>query len=212
MSDDFRDHRIIEGRHLVTGVNVSINSHAGPAGKIEGRNTSGRGGKGLRVFRVDTALDCVSHNHQVVLCVTQGLAFSDPHLIAHDVRQRHHLRHRMLDLNASVHLHEVIVVLRIEQELERAGTRITDLLTCSDCGCAHFRPQFMRQHSRWCFLQKLLMPSLNRAFSFTQVDTIAVFVSHHLDLDVSWLINKAFNINAAVFKGRGRFGGSSFQR
>jgi hypothetical protein len=49
------------------------------------------------------------------------------------------------------------------------------------------------------------MASLNRALALAEVNTLAVLVGQYLDLDVPWLLDVSFDVNAAVVKGRGGF-------
>ena len=56
----------------------------------------------------------------------QPLAERDPQLPLHEIDARHHLRDRMLDLQARVHLEEVELAVLVEQELDRAGVGVAD--------------------------------------------------------------------------------------
>ena len=47
-------------------------------------------------------------------------------LLAHEIEPGHHLGHRVLDLDAGVHLHEVEAAVARPQELERADVRVAD--------------------------------------------------------------------------------------
>src|SRR5690606_16660527 len=49
-------------------------------------------------------------------------------------------------------------------------------------------------------LQHLLMPPLQRALTFKQMDNIALAISKNLDLDVAWLFNIALDDHAAIAK------------
>ena len=56
----------------------------------------------------------------------ERLAGGDEQLLPHEVEPRHGLGDRVLDLDPSVHLHEVEVPLRVEEALDRAGGAIPD--------------------------------------------------------------------------------------
>jgi hypothetical protein len=77
----------------------------------------------------------------------------DADLIAHDVGERHHFRHRMLDLDARVHFHKVKRTVLVEQKLERPGARITDLLARFHGDRAHPLALFGRDDRRRRFFQ-----------------------------------------------------------
>ena len=68
----------------------------------------------------------MSDHNNVILAKPKRLAFSDANLVAHDVSERNHFRHWMLNLNARVHLHEVKALVFVEQKLKRSGARITN--------------------------------------------------------------------------------------
>ena len=57
---------------------------------------------------------------EVLLREAERLALRDAHHLAHEIEPGHELRHRVLDLEARVHLEEVEAPVLGEQELERA--------------------------------------------------------------------------------------------
>src|SRR5437588_5344726 len=56
------------------------------------------------------------------------------------------------------------------------------------------------------------MPPLNRAFALAEIDTVAVLVRHHLNLDVTRAVDVTLDVHVAILESSGRFGRSSFQR
>ena len=56
----------------------------------------------------------------------QWIAVREADLLAHEIETGHHLGHRVLDLDARVHLHEVEAAVLVEQELESTHVRVTD--------------------------------------------------------------------------------------
>ena len=88
-----------------------------------------RPGDGTNVYGilgVDPAFDRVAAPHDVALPEAQLLAGGDADLLLHDVDAGDHLGHRVLDLDARVHLDEEELVVLV-QELERAGAAVADL-------------------------------------------------------------------------------------
>ena len=139
------------------------------------------------------------HDH-IILSKAERLAFRHANLIAHDVGERDHLSHRMLDLNARVHLHEIEATVFIEQKFERARTCIADRLRCSQRSLAHLLTQLRSHHRGRRFFEQLLMPALNRAFALAQVYAPAVFVRHHLDFNVPRTLNVTLDVDVTILE------------
>ena len=77
-----------------------------------------------RVLGGDSALDSPAAGLDVFLCVAEWLAGRDPELVGHEVGAGDHFGHGVLDLEAGVHLEEVVVAFVIEQELDGAGVGV----------------------------------------------------------------------------------------
>ena len=88
---------------------------------------AGRGLEGEGVLRIDAALDGVAVEHDVLLLQFERAAGGDADLLAHDVDAGDRFGHRMLDLQARVHLDEIEVAVLVK-ELDRAGAEIAELL------------------------------------------------------------------------------------
>ena len=74
-----------------------------------------------------------------VLRERQRLAGGDAQLPLDQVEAGDHLGHRVLDLQAGVHLQEVEVRRRVDDELDRAGADVADRARGRDRGRAHAR-------------------------------------------------------------------------
>ena len=116
----------------------------------------------------------------------QRLAGGDPDLLAHEVEAGDHLGHRVLDLEARVHLHEVEAAVGVEQELEGADVGVADRLDRLDRGggAASARVS-LGQRGRRRLLDHLLVAALDRALALAEVRVVAVLVGDDLDLDVA---------------------------
>src|SRR5688572_27216559 len=80
-----------------------------------------------RILRIDTALDRMSLPVDIFLRERQRLAGRDAELFAYEIATCHQLRHRMLDLQARVHLEKIEVVSSVsEQKLDRAGAGVVN--------------------------------------------------------------------------------------
>ena len=99
---------------------------------------AGRGHEGVRVLGVDAALDGVAGELDVLLGEVERRAGGDLDLLAHQVDAGDHLGHRVLDLQARVHLDEVELAV-LEQELDGADAAIAELLHGVDRDLADMR-------------------------------------------------------------------------
>src|SRR5688572_10283313 len=111
----------------------------------------------------------------------------------------------MFDLDARVHLHEIEVSLRIEQELDRTRARVTELPASRNRSLTHLLAQLGRQHCRRRFFHQLLMAALNRTLALSEVNTVAVLVRQNLNFDVSGPFDVSFDVDAAVVECGGCF-------
>src|SRR5262245_34464957 len=119
-------------------------------------------------------------------------------LLLDDVDAGHELRDRMLHLDACVHLHEVERTIFVEEELHRAGGVVSDLARAAHCDIAQTLAQRRSDGGRWRLLDELLMPALRRTITLAQVDEVAVAVTQHLDLDVTWIRQVFLDVYAGV--------------
>src|ERR1051326_5428172 len=138
----------------------------------------------------------------VALLERQALAGRDPDLLLDDVDARHHFRDRMLDLQTRVRFHEVEVSAWIHEELERAGGRVLHGFRGVDHGRAHLASLLVGQRRRRGFLQQLLVPALNRALAFAQVDDGPMLIAEDLEFDVARRLDVLLDIHVRDAEGR----------
>src|SRR5690606_6194689 len=199
--DQLADHRIVVRRDLVALVDVAVHAHAGAARGVEVLHQAGAGQEADRILGIDAALDGVAGEADVLLAQAQLLAAGDQQLLAHQVDAGDHLGHRVLDLDAGVHLDEVELPVLVE-ELEGAGTAVAD----ADAGLgadaadalAHLRGDARGRR----FLDHLLVPALHRAVALAQVHGIALAVSQYLDLHVARVLQELLHVDHVVAEGR----------
>src|SRR5512146_234045 len=134
----------------------------------------------------------------VFLAEPERLARRDPQLCLHEIDACHPLRHRMLDLEARVHLHKIVVVVFIDQEFERADAAIANSQRGCDGALAHLAPDLLWHAWTWRLLDQLLMASLHRAVTLAQIDAVAVVVAEHLYFDVLCPAQIFLDIEAVV--------------
>ncbi len=107
MNDQFRDHRIVIRRNDISRINSRIDSYAGTAGNIEGRDLARTRRKFDRIFGVDAAFDRMADDLNIFLREMHICTGRDHDLIADNIGKRDHFRYRMFDLNARVHFHKI---------------------------------------------------------------------------------------------------------
>ena len=56
-----------------------------------------------------------------------------------------------------------------------------------------------------CFFDDLLVPSLDGTFTLVEVDSIAMLVTQHLHLDVTWIVYELLNQHSVVSETRRGF-------
>jgi hypothetical protein len=120
-----------------------------------------------------------------------------------------HLRHRVLDLQPGIHLHEVerrVGISRIgDDEFDRAGTGVADRLGRSHRRRAHPGTALRRHARRRRFLEHLLVAALHRAIALKQVHALSVRIGKDLELDVPRVGQVLLEQHALVTEGRLRF-------
>ena len=137
------------------------------------------------ILGVDAAFDGVAANLHVALVDAQLLPGGHFYLQLHDVSAGDHLRHRVLHLDAGVHLHEIKVTVAIHQELHGARTRVIDSMRSPDRRLAQGADEAFPHPRRRRLLQQLLMAALNRTIARAEVDDIVMPVGQDLHLDVA---------------------------
>ena len=115
-----------------------------------------------------------------------------------EVEAGHHLGHRMLDLQARVHLEEVGVAARVHQELQRARVPVAGLPGEGHRQRAHALAQLRGHEGRRALLDHLLMAALDRALALEEVHDVAVVVGQDLDLDVARPHERLLEVEAVV--------------
>ena len=113
VNDHLGDHRIIEGRDAVAGLEAGVDPDAGQALlalEVHDVDPPRRGQKAvLRVLGIDARFDRRARAADLALLERQRLAGRDPELPFDQVEAGHRFGHRMLDLKPCVHLEEIEV-------------------------------------------------------------------------------------------------------
>src|SRR5262245_14303860 len=161
------------------------------------KDLAGRGAEGNRVLGIYAALDGVPVELHVALFDGKRAAGGNADLFENQIDVGDHLGHRMLDLNAGVHLNEIEFAVFIEK-LDGTDPEIADL--------AHgFRNRFADRIARACvkrgrgaFLPDLLVAALQGAIALAQVNRLTLAVTKNLDFDVTRSLEISLNVDGIV--------------
>src|SRR5262249_24862910 len=148
---------------------------------------------------VDAGLDRVAPRAQVG-GPRPGLPVGDAQLGLDQVDPVDLFGHRVLDLQPGVYLHEEPVVGAVagDDELHGAGAPVAAGSSGLAGRGADHRALRRGEQRRGRLLDDLLVPALQRAFAFAEVDDLAVAVGEHLDLDVAWRGDQALDEQRVV--------------
>ena len=170
----------------------------------------------LGVLGRDAALHGETLDLDVVLGldadVFEGGAARDENLRLHQVDAGHLLRHRVLHLDAGVHLEEVVATLLVHHELDRAGVAVVDVLRQPHRVVVQGLPQRRVQDGSRRQLDHLLVPSLHGAIALVQVHHVSVPVGEDLNLDVPRSLDVPLQEHASVAERRERLGRRARER
>lgn len=91
----------------------------------------------------------------------------------------------MLNLKASVHLQKVVVLLRIDEELDGTSVFVVYGLGKGNRFLTHLATNVLAQKRRRRLFDNLLISSLNRALSLGQVYGASLTIGKYLELNVT---------------------------
>ena len=134
----------------------------------------------------------------VLLAHRERLAGRDPHLLADEVDPRHLLGDRVLDLDARVHLHEVVVAGGSQEALDRPRGAVAGRPRGIDRDPADPLPQLLVDGGRRRLLDQLLVAALDRAVALAEMDHVPVAVRQHLHLDVARILEIPLDVHPPV--------------
>ena len=205
-----------DGRALI-GV-AAIQTNAVAAARAVCRDRAGVGREIVGgVLRRDTALDCIAALLHILLrCnadqrMAQREAAGNKDLRAHEIDTRDHLGDGVLDLNARVHLDEIMRAGLVDQELHSTCVDIADLLGNLDGVLAQPFTQLLGQRPCGRILNYLLVTALQRAVTLIQMHGVAFLVGQNLHLDVLGLNKVFFDKDGVVAKGLLRLGANQLK-
>ena len=187
-------HRVEVRTDLGTGVDSpAIQTDAAAARRTIGGDLSRVGTKPRsRILCGDAALQGGPPQGEVMLLqaeLLEGLPERDAHLRLHQVDIRHLLSHRVLHLNARVHLDEDVLPgalpRGVEQEFDSARVDVTDRLRKGDRVTVHGVTDVVVEIRCRRDLHDFLMPTLHRTIALEQVHGLTRGVGENLNFDVT---------------------------
>ena len=125
----------------------------------------------------------------------QIAAGGDADLLEYEVDVGDHLGHRVLDLDAGVHLDEIELAVLVE-ELDRADAEILQFAHRLGDGLADLVARSDVERGGGAFLPDLLVAALQRAVALAEMHGAAAAVAQHLDLDVAGPLEIFLEIDA----------------
>ena len=91
----------------------------------------------------------------------------------------------MLDLEASIHFHEIVLLsLSVKNKLDCTCVVVPNCLSSSDSSFTNL-PSQVSVNQWWCFLNNFLMASLHSTVTFIQVHIVPMFITKNLNFNVS---------------------------
>ena len=194
------DHRVVEHRDLAALVDAGIDADVGSRLGFAVLHQAPRGRQEVaeRVFSVETRLDGPALQLHVLLLERQLAARRHADHQLDQVEAGDQLGHRMLDLQARVHLEEVELAVLVDDELDGAGALVFDCLGQRDGLLAHSLARLGVEERARRLLDHLLVAALDRALALPEIDAVAVAVGDQLDLDVARLFDILLDEHAIV--------------
>ena len=186
MDDQLGDHRVVVHRDLATLVHPGVDAHAVAFDRRQETHQApgGRQEAAERVFCVDPALHRPADQRDVVLRHRQLLAGGDADHLLDQIDAGDVLGHRVLDLQAGVHLEEVEVLVGTDDELDGAGRLVLHRLGQRDRLFAHRLARLGVEEGARRLFDDLLVTPLDRTLPLVQIERVAERVGQDLDLDV----------------------------
>src|SRR3569832_618008 len=197
--------RVVVGRQFVTRVNRRVGAHARAARREVTRDAAeARQEIVYRIYGIDAEFHGEAAALDVARLVTQRQIGGDADLLLHDVDAGDLFRHRVLHLQARVHLHEIELAVLVHEEFDGAGVLIFHGLRRAHRELAEQLALLVAELRRGRDLEQLLMATLYRTVAFEQVHDVAVVVGEDLQFDVARIDDALFHEDIGTAEGLGR--------
>ena len=204
-ADDLREHRVVVRRDRAPGVDAAVDAQARRARLFVGGHAAERGAEAfVGHLGINPGLDRPAGADETLLRHRQRQACRGADLLLDEIDRdavgpHCQLGHRMLDLQARVHLEEIrFVVAGLENEFDRARRVVADGATELQRGIEQLRAHSIGQMSRGRLLDHLLVVALDGALALEQMDEVAVSVAEQLHFEMTRPFDEAFEQHAVV--------------
>ena len=215
MHNELGHHRVVIRADGVTLTHTIVETH-GAAFKrgvrwffVHLQMTGGRQEIVVGVFSANACLNGMTGQFDLILLQWQGLATGHAQLPFHQIQTCHGFGHRMLHLQAGVHLHEEevhvdlasgLVVALFHDEFNSACAHIVHSSCSGHSRFAHLLAQCFGHARCRRFFQHFLVATLHRTIALHQVNTVALRVAKHLNFDVTGALHILFNQHRLIAK------------
>src|SRR5208283_5376644 len=155
--------------------------------------------EGCGMLGIDPAFYRMPLKDDFVLGQRHGRTRRNSDLLVDKIDTRDHFGDRMLDLNPCVHFDEVKFAVLVE-ELDGSRSGIIEFTHRDRADFTYFQALRSIEGGRRTFFPNLLMPALQRAIAFAEMNGLAVSIAQNLDFDMTRLFQKFFQINRIIAK------------
>src|SRR5436190_2552891 len=167
-------------------------------------DAAGRWREGRRIFGINAAFDGMAGKDNVALLILELGTGGDANLLLHQIEAGQHLGHRMLDLQAGIHLNEIEFDILVK-EFDGADALIAELLHRPRDAPANRFALRRIEGGGMRFIPHILMAPLQGAVAFAEMDRIALAIAEDLDFDMARPLEIFFEIDITIAERRLRF-------
>ena len=202
-TDDLGDHGIVEGGYVVPLTHTAVDAQAlARLRETQSRERSrGRQEALAWVFRIHTHFNRMTVQAQLVLHKRQCLTARHTQLPLDQIEASDLLRHRVLNLQARVHFHEVGLI-ALHDELHGTHAFVVDRLGSTHRTQAKLAAQLLTDPGRRRLLDHLLIAPLHRTIALEQRHAVPVRIGQQLHLHMARLAEIPLDQHAAIAERR----------
>ena len=181
------DHRIIVHADFIAGLHTAVDAHLRIGLRFPQMFQKPAGGQkpARRILGIDARLDGMAVDSDLPLVERQRFAAGHAQLPFDQIEAGDHLGHRMLNLQARVHFHEIEISVRLGDELHRARADVAHRLCRLDRRITHLLAARLVHARRRGFLDNFLVAALHRTVALEQMHAMALRIGEYLNLDMA---------------------------
>ena len=115
-------------------------------------------------------------------------------LCLYQIDPHYSFRNCVLDLQTSVHLEKIEILLLIEKELQRAGANVPNGARPLNGNTPNPPPGAILETGSGRFFDHFLVPPLDRTLAIKKMQDAAVLICENLDFNVAWFFDVLLHI------------------